>query len=107
MPVDVLAEGCVTGIAYWFTFQLFGDITFSTAPRSYQEVHNACHTYTPRGNTKHHLPSPAPPHSQSHWHQSVFVLPEDVTVQRGNKVILHGLIRDSCIDISLTLDLPN
>jgi len=38
VPVKVIAEGAITGVAYWFTFTLHSDITFSTAPGSYDQV---------------------------------------------------------------------
>ena len=38
VPVEVVADGSITGVAYWFELQLYGDITLSTAPGSYPEV---------------------------------------------------------------------
>lgn len=42
VPVRVKTGGTAVGVAYWFTMQLYGEITIST----YQpdKVHNASHT---------------------------------------------------------------
>ena len=41
--MKVTASGSVTGIAYWFTLQLFEDIVISTAPAAYPEVSSEGH----------------------------------------------------------------
>lgn len=38
VPVEVTRGGSITGVAYWYTFHLFEDLMFSTAPSAYQEV---------------------------------------------------------------------
>ena len=72
--VTVETSGPITGIAYWFELALRDNRTISTGPAAYEG---------------------------SHWHQAAFLLCEDLTVIRGNQLLVRGVVRDSCLDISL------
>ena len=41
VKIQVKSTGTVTGIAYWFTLQLHGDVVVTTAPGAYPEVYKA------------------------------------------------------------------
>lgn len=72
--VTVETPGSITGIAYWFEITLKDNVVISTGPSAY---------------------------TGSHWHQAVFILGEDLTVNRGDQLLVRGVVRDSCLDISL------
>ncbi|KAL5493356.1 hypothetical protein EMCRGX_G014525 [Ephydatia muelleri] len=74
MCVTMETSGAITGVAYWFELALGDNQTISTGPSAYEG---------------------------SHWHQAAFLLGEDLAVSRGHQLLVRGVVRDSCLDISL------
>ena len=84
VSVKVETDGTAVGVAYWFTLHMYGGITIST--------------YQPEAENIQHL------QGSSHWHQSAFLLPEDVAVSVGQTVTLRMLLRDSYLDITMATE---
>lgn len=69
----------------------------------YIHTHKHAHTHTATTLSNLHPPlSHWHTHTQSHWHQAVFLLPEDVDVQIGQQLSVRGLLRDSCLNITIS-----
>ena len=98
--VEVTSDGAVTGIAYWFRLHLHGDLVINTGPTCPSV---SCST------TRVPLVSVPQPslHMQGHWHQSVFMLPEDVSVSKGEQVRVHTIVKDSCLLLELEQTVPH
>ncbi len=95
LRVKVTKDGTLTGIVYWFRMHLHGDVTVDTGPT----CNSVSHYKYP------HTPTPPPP--QGHWHQSVFLLSEDVPVSYGEEVKVHAIVRNSCVWFELNNSLSS
>lgn len=100
VAVEVKTGGTAVGIAYWFTLHLYGDITISTyQPEIVRKIQSLVYV-----NKCSHPPPHTHTQNTNHWHQCVFLLPEDVTVSAGQLVTLRTLLRDSYLDITMATE---
>lgn len=101
--MKVKSGGTAVGVAYWFTLHMYGGITVSTyQPEAMVSQSNPC-SYGNQ-NSVQYACTLAWLQVSSHWHQSVFLLPEDVNLSVGETVTLRTLLRDSYLDITMATE---